>query len=440
MALGGGIWLTQKKVLPGTYINYVSAARATANLSDRGYVAVPLEFDWGAENEIITIESSTFMKEAINLFGVNSTHDSLRPIREILKGAKTLYTYRLNSGGEKATATLDTLTATAKYSGLLGNSITIVITENEEDSLLFDVRTLVNNRLEDVQTAANAESLESNSYVVFEGTGTLTVTAGLALEGGTNGTVTEDSYTQFLTKVESYYINTLAYAGTDDTIKSLFVQHTKNMREDFGVKFQTVLYKKSDADYEGIISVENKATDEGVNEGSLVYWVVGKTAGCPINRSLTNMVYDGEYTIDVDYTQTELANAIKSGKFMFHRVGDQVRVLTDINTFVSFTPEKSKDFSINQIIRVLDQDAVDTAAVFNNRYLGKVQNNDSGRISLWNELVTLAREYQRLGAIENFEAEDITIEKGNDKKSVVVTKYLEPTSAMEKLYVTVIVE
>ena len=39
MALGGGTWLTQNKVLNGAYINFISAARASTNLSDRGYVA-----------------------------------------------------------------------------------------------------------------------------------------------------------------------------------------------------------------------------------------------------------------------------------------------------------------------------------------------------------------------------------------------------------------
>ena len=36
MAYGGGTWLTQNKVLPGTYINFVSAAVAYVNIADRG--------------------------------------------------------------------------------------------------------------------------------------------------------------------------------------------------------------------------------------------------------------------------------------------------------------------------------------------------------------------------------------------------------------------
>ena len=45
MALGGGTWLTQNKKLPGTYINFTSKVRASVNLADRGYAAMPLELD-----------------------------------------------------------------------------------------------------------------------------------------------------------------------------------------------------------------------------------------------------------------------------------------------------------------------------------------------------------------------------------------------------------
>lgn len=47
MALGGGTWITQNKVLPGAYINVVSAGIASAALSDRGIATMPLELDWG---------------------------------------------------------------------------------------------------------------------------------------------------------------------------------------------------------------------------------------------------------------------------------------------------------------------------------------------------------------------------------------------------------
>ena len=45
MALGGGTFTAQNKVLPGAYINFVSAASANTNLSDRGVATMPLELE-----------------------------------------------------------------------------------------------------------------------------------------------------------------------------------------------------------------------------------------------------------------------------------------------------------------------------------------------------------------------------------------------------------
>ena len=47
MALGGGTFLTQNKILPGAYINFISVANASATLSDRGIATIPLEMNWG---------------------------------------------------------------------------------------------------------------------------------------------------------------------------------------------------------------------------------------------------------------------------------------------------------------------------------------------------------------------------------------------------------
>ena len=49
MALGGGTFLVQNKVLPGAYMNFVSVAHASATLSYRGTATLPLDMDWGPE-------------------------------------------------------------------------------------------------------------------------------------------------------------------------------------------------------------------------------------------------------------------------------------------------------------------------------------------------------------------------------------------------------
>ena len=42
MALGGGTYLSQNKILPGTYFQFVSKAMATATISDRGVAGMAL--------------------------------------------------------------------------------------------------------------------------------------------------------------------------------------------------------------------------------------------------------------------------------------------------------------------------------------------------------------------------------------------------------------
>ena len=435
MALGGGTFLTQNKVIPGAYINFVSAARSTAALSGRGYCAMAMELDWGVDGEVFTVESGDFQKDSMAIFGYDYTSDKLKGLRDLFLNAKTLYCYRLNSG-EKASNDF----AEAKYSGIRGNDITIVIAKNADDESKFDVTTKFDGKEVDLQTVGKAGELSENGYVKFKGGAELSETAGTALSGGTNAeSVTGSEYQEFLDKIESYSFNTLGCLSTEETIKGLFVSFTKRLRDETGVKFQTVLYNKA-ADYEGVISLKNSVSGEGEKESSLVYWLTGASAGCAVNRSNTNKKYDGEFTVNAEFKQSELEKAVKAGELVFHKVGDEIRVLEDVNSFVSVTVDKNEDFTGNQVIRVLDQIGNDIAVLFNTKYLGKVQNNNAGRLAFWNDIVTYNKELERLEAIEGFISDDLTVEQGNDKKSVVVVCPVSPVCAMSKLYMTVIVE
>jgi len=433
MALGGGTFTTQNKVLPGTYINFVSAARATSVLSDRGIVAMPLELDWGIEGQVFAVDAENFHSESLRVFGYAYTHEKMKGLRDLFKNIRRGYFYRLNVG-VKASCTY----ATAKYSGVRGNDLKIIIQTNVDDALKFDVITMLDTVKVDTQTVASAAELVGNDYVDFTAAA-LELTAGIPLTLGTSGSASDGTaYQEFLDEIESYSFNTLGCLSDNSETAGLFAEFTKRMRDESGVKFQTVLYRTA-ADHEGVISVENKALD-GAGETSLIYWVTGAAAGCNINASNTNRIYDGEFTVDVDYTQSALKDALKAGKFIFHRVGDSVRVLEDINTFISVTPEKSSDFGSNQTVRVLDQVANDVAFIFNTKYLGAIPNDDSGRISLWNDIVKHHQELQAIRAIENFNADDVTVAAGETKKVVVVSDVVTPTNAMSQLYMTVVVQ
>ena len=438
MARGGGTFLTQNKILPGAYINFVSVAKASATLSDRGIATIPLDMDWGPENQVVTVELADFLKNSQKIFGYAYTAEKLKPMREIFKHAKTVYFFRLNASGVKAANTF----ATAKYPGTRGNDLRTVITENEKSELeskLYDVATFLGTVQVDLQTGIKAMAdLKPNDYVDWITSASISLTASLPLKNGTNGTVEDAAYQTYLDKMEAYNFNAMGCPSNKSTIAELFAAFCKRMRDDVGKKFQVVCFRNL-ADYEGVVSVKNTIVGQ-TDDPALIPWATGVVAGTAVNKSATNMDYDGEYSVDTDYTQTELENGIREGSFMFHQVDEKVVVLEDINSFISITDEKSSDFSSNQTIRVLDQIANDIAVLFGKKYIGKVPNDASGRVSLWNDIVKHHMELQNIRAIENFNPDNVTVVQGDTKKAVVVTDYVTPVNAMAQLYMTVYVQ
>lgn len=453
MALGGGTWLTQNKKLPGTYINFTSKVRASVNLADRGYAAMPLELDWGPEGEVFTVENEDFQKNSMKYFGYDYSHEKIKGLRDLFKNLKTGYFYRINNGAAKASCTL----ATAKYSGTRGNDLVIALQANIDNDDQYDITTYLKDpntgtmTTLDKQTISSWDDVQDNDYVVFTREGDLSTatTAGTPLTEGSNGEdVTGLQYQEFLEKIEPYYFNILGCVSTEEEIQDLMVQFTKRLRDEVGAKFQCVLYNYENADYEGVISIQNAVTDEGENPASLVYWVTGAEASCAVNASCTNKTYDGDFTVNTNYKQTELENAITNGMLIFHRVADSVdgdivgnvNILRDINTFTSFTKEKNEDFSSNQVIRVLDQHAIDIARLFNKTYLGKEPNDEEGRTALWGDIVAYEQEMQRIRAITNFSSDDVPVPTMGQSKETVLSEYaIQPVMCMEKLYMNIII-
>lgn len=434
MSLGGGSFISQNKVLPGAYINFVSAASASATLSDRGVVTMPLELDWGVEGEIFEVGVDDFQKNSMKYFGYPYTHDKMKGLRDLFKYAKTLYAYKLNSGGTKASCDF----ATAKYPGNRGNALKIVIQANVDDPSMFDCYTYMDNVAVDLQTVSAAANLVDNDYVEFKKNASLLVTASTPLTGGATGTVPGQAYQSYFDKIESYRFNTMGVVTTENTVKGLAASFVKRMRDDVGVKFQLVLYDYKSADYMGVISVKNEAIGS-TSKADLVYWVTGAQAGCAVNKSLQNKQYDGEYTMNVDFNQSELVKAIQAGEFTFHNVNGIPRVLDDINTKVSVSDTEGNVFKDNQTVRVIDQIGNDIAVLFANKYLGAVPNDATGRVSLWSDIVKHHKDLQSIRAIEDFEDSDVVISPGDTKKAVAVQDAVTVVNAMSKLYMTTVI-
>jgi hypothetical protein len=342
--LGGGVFVTQNKTLPGSYINFVSLASANATLGERGIVAIALPLN-KAVGTVIELNRAEFVTNCKELTGAEYTSSAVAPLREIFRHANKVYVYDLG-----------------------------------EDKTASDV---------------------VNAF-------------------------------------EPYEFNVLCAYTSDAADVNQYITTVKSWREDIGKKCQVVVYNQSSPNHEGVINVVSTVAEGDAH--ALVAWVAGAEAGCKINESCTNMLYDGEYTIVTDKTQSQLEDCIEGGQIAFHLVYGDVRLLEDINSLTDTTADKGEDFKSNQTIRVIDQIANDIAKLFNTKYLGKIPNNASGRVSLWADIVAHHRELESLQAIENFDSTLLTVEQGATKKSVVVTDVVTVVNSMAQLYMTVVVQ
>lgn len=150
----------------------------------------------------------------------------------------------------------------------------------------------------------------------------LSVTAATALSGGTNGTASTSNHQAFLDKISSYPdVNAIGYAGSESAVKGLYAAFADRLRNDVGIRLQVVMHDYSSADSISCVNVKNSA--------ELVYWATGVIAGTAVNKSATNMKYDGELSINTEFTQDELTEALEKAngcyirwvqRFMFLRI------------------------------------------------------------------------------------------------------------------------
>jgi hypothetical protein len=435
--LPGGTWVTQNKVRSGVYIDFVSEGAPVGAVGERGIMTMALSLGWGPSKQLITVESGA---DVSVLLGYDITAASLLLLKEALKRASTVLLYRLNTG-TKAAVTTGTLTATAKYGGVLGNSLTIVVQVNVDDEDLFDVKTLLSGVEKDSQTVANVAGLVANDWVVFSGTSTLAATAGAPLIGGLDGSIVNADHTDYMAAVELLDFNTIAYTGTATDLKALYVAFIKRLRDDEGKKVQLVVENYTTADSEGVISVKNgvKLSDgTTLTAAQATAWVAAATAAAEMNESLTYDAYDDAVDVGTRYTNTQIITAINNGELLFTPSQGKVKVELDINSFTSYTPKKGKNFSDNRVIRVLDGVNTDIKRIFESFYIGSIDNNEDGRNLFKNEVNNYMNTLQGINAIQNFDSQtDVVVLEGVESDGVYAEVGLQPVRSMQKLYMKV---
>lgn len=438
--MAGGTFVTMNKVRPGAYINFESVPKPLMTVAERGVVTMPVAMEWGPQGKMITLLSEDLLNgNSIPKIGYDAFDAESLVFREALKNAYKAYIFRADKGGEKATATLGALTASALYAGVVGNKISVAVVAAEDK---FKVQTFLNGALKDEQTVSTIAELAANDWVEFSGDGAPTANAGTKLTGGTNGTVSAAILADYFKEAEKFKWNTMGVPLDTASIGAQVTAFIKRMRDDLGKKCQAVVVDYPNADYEGIISVSQgyKTSTEEITKYIFAATVAGMTAGANVNQSNTYAAVDADAVEIVgELTDDEIKEALQSGKFVISRRDDDVIVVEqDINTFKSFVPKKGKEFAKNRVIRCLDEINNTTKLTWEKSYVGKVDNNEEGRNLFKADLINFGNQLQNLNAITDFDGNaDIAVSKGQNIEDVISDWAITPVDAMEKLYMTV---
>lgn len=438
--MAGGTFTSQNKVRPGAYINVRTDSLAASADGVAGVTTIPLALGFGPEKTVVEADAGTNFDR---IFGYGLGSADLLLVREALKRAGTALIYRVN-GGTKASAELaEEVNATAKYGGSRGNAIRITVQPNVDTPDSFDVLTYLGTTLVDTQQAVeNAEGLIDNDLVTFSGEGNLSTSAGITLTGGATTEAVAGDYADYFEDISVYDFNTMALPIEDEATKVAGTNFIKRLRDEEGKKCQVVVSGHS-ANHEAVINVKNGIvlTDgTAITPVQATAWVAGATAAAAVNESLTYAPYDGAMDVRPRYTNSEIITALNAGDFLFTEKRGTAVVEQDINSLTTYTIEKNQEFRKNRVLRVLDNIANNTKQVFEDNFIGRVNNNADGRGLFLANRIAYFTGLQDIGAIEEFAAEDISIEAGETKDSVVMNASVKPVDSMEKLYMTVIVQ
>lgn len=453
--MAGGTFTQQNRVRPGAYLKFQGVPRANQLTGARGIVTFAAPLTWGPEGQLITITVDDLLNGNLDkLIGAGLYDDGSKLVRAALSESHTLLLYRGDKGGTKAKASLEVaegtnLEVTAKYAGTAGNKISVEVKEDLDGK--YQVITYFGSTAKDSQTVTNVNQLVSNDFVDFTSADVVIsqVVVPTLLTNGANGTFTAADYTAYLALLNETNFNTLAaysFGETSPFNNDTILQFIKNLRETKGIKVQAVVNNYISANYEGIISTNGqgvKFSDGSTLDGDeFVIWVAAVTAGADIFESNTYHIVTDAVEILNDVLEADIESLIKSGYLLIskNRSGNIV-IEKDINTLVTMREDTTELFSYNMTIRLLDDIANHIATDFENNYIGKVANDINGQNLFKASVISYLTSLQNAGGIRNFNSStDVTVEAGEQPDSFYSTVLVQPTYAVEKLYMVVSVQ
>lgn len=256
---------------------------------------------------------------------------------------------------------------------------------------------------------------------------------------------TDDHVEAMLAKLKTEDANVIVYPYLKSTTSASTAQQTianwvKAMQEEEGKNITAVLTNYvADSQY-----VINNVQGVTLSDGSTLTaaetgaWIGGVTAGAKITESNTARKFVGAIDVTPRMTKTEMETAIKAGKLILTVDKSQnVTVVADVNSLTSTTQTLGDIMKQNRSVRTACGIREDIGTIWDSNIKGKYDNNEEGRSIFKSALVEYFADLERRGAIQNFSADDITVEAGTAINAVVVTVAVQLVGSMEIAYITV---
>ena len=367
----------ETKKRPGVFQRYSSAGFNTMEGGRDGICAIPVQAFWGPLGKVVknTLASDLTKNYGAGSYGEGHTVPAAAAMFD--GGAATVYTYRMGTGGTKASKEIASgLTATAKYPGAM--PISLAVQEKLGDStmkqlLVYAGTALVETWNFSADGKAEGENLiaavAESAYIDVTGSATtvpaMAVASG-ALEGGANPTVTNEEYSKAFAALETYYYNAIALDvdDTDMTLSLLLQAYMANgfklgktgiavVGEKATVEFETRcaharVFNDAKVVYLGGGYMAGNTSKDGVMS---ICYTAGVIASTPSNQSITHNFVRGATDMCESLTYSQYEQAIDSGMLLLSMAPDgSIWYDSGINTLTK--PDDNQDEGWKKIRRV----------------------------------------------------------------------------------------
>lgn len=337
------------KTRPGVYQRYSNVGLSATPGAQDGICAIPIQANWGPLGVVVrNAYGELNTNYGSGEYGAGYTVPAAQAMFD--GGATTVYTYRMGSGGKKASLKLaaqkgDAVNAVAKYPGTqpLCLAVQPKIGDASQKEVLVYLGTAAVETFSFSADAQNeprhlVEACAGSKYIDFalvgDGTGTLTAVAEAsgALTGGENPTVTNEDYSKAFEAFEPFYYNCIALdVNDDDTLsKTLLLQSYLDNAHKFGKLGIAVVGETASVPFEDRLKHARMLNDEkivylgsgwktlaGDLDGVMaICRTAGIIASTAASRSIVHSVIKGAINVLETFSYAQYVDAINNGMLL----------------------------------------------------------------------------------------------------------------------------